>query len=323
MERILVTGADGFIGYSLVKELSKQGYVVRATYHNIYPEILNARQDGVGWVKYDLGSDIDYPSLLDGIEIVIHLAAKVHNKNKGAYDSFEKINTRGTKLLAEESAKYDIRRFIFISTIKVHGENTTKNKNEEYEYFNEEYQLNPSDSYAISKLKAENEINEICQTSDMDYVIFRPPLIYGPYVKANFLDLINVVSKGIPLPLGSVDSFRSLLYVRNLCDAIIRCFRCPRVANQKYLISDINISLQELVNRIAFHLERKAYLFPFPEKLLILGGQLTGRKNTINRLVESLLIDNSKFVNELQWKPPFSFDEGLKETVSWYMNNQK
>ena len=323
MERILVTGADGFVGCSLVKELSRQGYFVRATYHNIYPEILNAKQANVDWVKYNLDSDIDYLNILDGIEIIIHLAARVHNKNKDVYDSFEKINTRGTRLLAEEAARNDVKRFIFISTIKVHGENTIKNINDEHEYFTEEHQLNPCDSYAISKLKAENEINDICQLSTMDYVIFRPPLIYGPYVKANFLDLMRVISKGIPLPFGSVNTFRSLLYVRNLCDAIISCLTCPIVANQKYLISDINISLQELINKIAFQFDRRAPTFPFPEKLLILGGQLTGRVNSVNRLVESLLIDNSKFVNELQWEPPFSFDEGLKETVNWYIDNRQ
>jgi len=251
------------------------------------------------------------------------LPAKVHNKNKGAYDSFEKINTIGTRLLAEEAAKYNVKRFIFISTIKVHGENTIKNINGEYNYFTEEDKFNPSGLYAISKLKAENEIDDVCRTSTMDYVIFRPPLIYGPYVKANFLSLIDVIYKGIPLPLGSIDTFRSLLYVRNLCDAIISCFSCQTAANQKYLISDINISLQELIKKIAFQFDRRAPLFPFPEKLLILGGQLTGRVNTVNRLVESLLIDNSKFVNELHWEPPFSFDEGLKETVNWYIDNRQ
>lgn len=326
MKNILVTGANGFIGHSLIRNLTKNGYFIRATSHNKEPEFIESKDKGVDWIKYDLNaSDYNYSTLFEDIDVIVHLAAKVHilNKNKHGLESFQNINVLGTQKLAEESAIRGVKRFIYISTVKVHGEQTILNNVDNVQRFTEDDQLRPVDAYATSKLDAERVISDICQSSGMDFVILRPPLVYGPYVKANFLRLIDAIENGMPLPLATINNLRSLLYVENFCDVIMECIKQPGAANNIYLISDIDILLTDLIEEIAHLLGRKPLLFPCPKYILKLAGQFTGRKAMVDRLTESLLIDNSKVMKELQWFPPVSFKEGLKSTIDWYQNRTK
>ena len=326
MKTILITGANGFIGQSMIRNLSGQGYFIRGAYRSTKLEFSESEDAVAEWMRYDLDADDnDYSRLLNDVEVVIHLAAKVHilNKNKCGLETFQRTNVLGTKKLAEESAIRGVKRFIFISTVKVHGEQTILNNVDNVQRFTEDDQLCPVDAYATSKLEAECIISDICQSSGMDYVIFRPPLVYGPYVKANFLRLIDAIAKGMPLPLATIKNLRSLLYVENFCDVILECIKQPRAANNIYLISDIDILLTDLIEGIAHLLGRKALLFPCPKYFLKLAGQLTGRKATVDRLTESLLVDNTKVMRELQWFPPVNFEEGLKSTIDWYQNCTK
>ena len=168
----------------------------------------------------------------------------------------------------------------------------------------------------------ENAIKDICRKCSMDYVIFRPPLIYGPDVKANFLRLIRLAEKGWPLPLASINTFRSILYVENLAHAILTSIQHPEAANQTYLVSDSEISVPDLINRISHHLGKKVFLFPCPVSFLKLAGKLTGKREVVERLTGSLLIDHSKLVNELHWQPSVDTDEALNSTINWYKETQ-
>ena len=293
---------------------------IRATYHENKPVSENGQYGHIEWINYDLEHENDYSKILADIDIIVHLAGKAHIQRPKARagNSFGKINSEGTRRLAEAAARAGVRRFIYLSTVKVHGDVTTKNSKGRYQRFTENDRLNPQDPYAVSKLDAEHLLQKICQTADMDYVILRPPLIYGPGVKANFLRLIEVVTKGIPLPFASIHNLRSLLYVENLGHAIMTCSRRPEASNQVYLLSDIDISLPDLIHKIALFLGTKAILFPCHRSLLKLAGALAGRPEIMTRLTESLLVDNTKLIRELDWHPPVSFDEGLKKTIDWY-----
>ena len=322
MRHILVTGASGFVGRALIKKLADEDYPIRATYHDNKPEPGHGKERQIEWIRVDFENKNDYAKLLDDIEVVVHLAAKVHiaDNSEQALATFRKANSSVTRLLAEEAAKKGVKRFVYISTVKVHGEKTMCTHNGRYQRFTETDQCNPEDPYAISKLEAEHAISEICRKNPMEYVILRPPLLYGPFVKANFLSLIDTIATGIPLPLASIHNLRSFLYVGNLCHAIMACIRRPEASNQVYLISDIDISLPDLINKIALLLGTKSVLFSFPVSLLKMAGQLTGGRKIIDRLTESLLLDNSKLARELQWVPPVTFEEGLEKTIDWYRN---
>jgi nucleoside-diphosphate-sugar epimerase len=176
------------------------------------------------------------------------------------------------------------------------------------------------DAYASSKINAELEINKICANSNMDFVILRPPLVYGPGVKANFLSILNAVKKGYPLPLSSINNLRSLIYVGNLAHAIFTCIERSDVANKTYMISDTDISVPELIKKIAYHMDKDARLFNCPVSLLKSVASIVGNKSLINRVTDSLLVDSSRFRQELDWEPPYNLDEGISETIDWYCN---
>jgi len=323
MERVLVTGASGFIGAPLVQALLKKGYIVRATSRNITEDSNDNGTETVAHYRFDLGDDNpDYGELLENVDVVVHLAARVHTVYEPGNNvsDYNKLNTKGTEQLANAASANGIKRFIFLSSIKVNGERNYSDENGIILAFKAGDIPRPQGAYAESKLEAENVIRKICRDSKMDFVILRPTLVYGPGVRANFLSLLDVVNKNYPLPLASVNNKRSLLYVGNLVHVISLCVNCPKVVNQTYLISDTDITVPELVRKIASLLGKRTLLFPFPINQLKTIGSIFGIRSMIDRLTDSLLVDNSLLCEGMKWAPPYSFDEGLQATVDWYLH---
>jgi UDP-glucose 4-epimerase len=317
MSRILVTGATGFIGRSLLLHLKSGRYLIRGLSRHPKTEL----SPDIEWLSCDLIAARDFSHALSDIDTVIHLASRVHQFDQNGntlLNEYRRANTEVTRKLAEEAAANGIRRFIFISSIKVNGEKTSVLDNGQYQRFTETDTPAPEDPYAISKHEAEVALKGLCDKSEMEYVILRPPLIYGPWVKANFLRLIATINKGIPLPLASVRNCRSLMYVENLSQIIECCIRHPGAANRLFLVSDYDISLPDLVRQIGNLLGKRLPLLPCPVTLLKFAGLITGKQAVIHRLTESLVIDNSRIKKELSWEPAFSLEDGLSNTLNWY-----
>jgi nucleoside-diphosphate-sugar epimerase len=311
MKRILVTGATGFIGSVLCTRLHSEGGQVRGTL--LASEPPSAIGSGVEPVVIEpLGVYTPWQHALAGIDTVIHLAARVHIMDDPSADpicEFRKVNVDGTTRLAREAAKAGVKRFVFISSIKVNGEESPMP-------YTADSPPMPSDPYGISKWEAEQALRQIETEFGLEVVVVRPTLVYGPGVKANFRSLLNMVSKGIPLPLASVANKRSLIYVENLVDALVVCAKHPAAAGNTYLVSDgDDVATSELIRRIAAALNVPDRLFPAPEALLHLAGKMTGKSAAVNRLLGSLTVDISKIQRELGWVPPFTMAQGLARTV--------
>ena len=283
--KILITGQNGFIGKALFDLLKQQGHQVRGTVRNE-----NKIEEGLDVIAVgDIGSTTDWSTALKGIKTVIHLANRAHVLNDQATDPltiFRGVNVAGTIQLAKQALESKVKRFIFISSIKVNGEKTDKQS------FSAEDKPNPQDPYAISKLEAENALREIARHSSMEIVIIRPPLVYGQGVKGNFKRLSRLVELGIPLPFASIKNKRSLISLENLVQLLSKAIIDPTVANQTLLVSDgLDLSTPQLIKKIANSIGKPARLFPFPIKLLKILGELTGQSETTNRLTEDLQID--------------------------------
>ena len=317
MKRILVTGANGFIGTALCKKLlSEKCLITAALRRNSTPRLPRSiRTVRIGGID----DTTDWAMALDRIDTVIHLAARVHvmaEDAPNALDAYRKVNVQGTRKLAVDAAKAGVRRIVFLSSVKVNGEQTQS-------AFREEDQPLPEDDYGISKLEGENELKNIADKSGTEIVVIRPPLVYGPEVKANFLALMRLIDRKIPLPLANIMNRRSFIFLDNLVDAILHCMNHPAAAGQTYLVSDdTDVSTPELVKSIAAAMNRPVILFPFPEQWLYFIGRLLGKKQTIDRLCRSLTVDISKIKNDLSWTPPFDIEFGLRKTALWYRQNQ-
>jgi nucleoside-diphosphate-sugar epimerase len=312
---LLVTGANGFIGYKLCEKVLNTGWHVRgtvrpSTYRNNLPS-------GVDVVPIEeIGPLTDWSKVMSGVDTVVHLAARVQVINDIAADvsdAYGSVNVAGTERLARMVAACGIRRFIYLSTVKVNGEGKPSP-------YTEKDNPTPIDPYGISKWESEKRLHEIIKHTGLEVVILRPPLVYGPGVKANFLRLLNVVERGIPLPLANINNDNSLIYLENLLDAIVTCVNHPKAAGQTFLVSDgEDVSTPELIRRINSALGRPARLFPFPPVMLKMAGIITGKSVAIDRLLGSLTVDCSKIRRELDWQAPFSMEQGLGETAKWYM----
>ena len=319
MQNILVTGATGFVGSALCQYLLRQGYhitaIVRSRHHSISRAIKQV-------VVSDLGLKINWVGILQGIDCVIHLAGRAHIVKEvvaDPLDAFRHINTRATLHLAQQAIKVGVRRFIFLSSIKVNGEKTPL-----HQPFSVTDNPAPLDPYGISKYEAELGLQEMVVSTRMELVIIRPPLIYGPHVKANFLTMMKWVQKGIPLPLGAVNNQRSLLALDNLLDFILLCIVNPKAAGQTFLISDGNdLSTTELLQRVAIALRKSIRLVPIPTSALIIAGAALGKRDISRRLCESLQIDMSHTKKRTAWKPPITVDEALQKTANIYLKNYK
>jgi nucleoside-diphosphate-sugar epimerase len=267
----------------------------------------------------DIGPATRWDEALRGVDAVVHLAARVHVRVRSApaaIAAYRRVNTAGTERLALAAAAAGVRRFVFLSTLKVNGEATQARP------FTESDPPAPQDAYARAKWEAEQALHRIGARTGMEVVILRPPLVYGPGVKANFLALLKAVARGLPLPLGAIDNRRSLVYVGNVADAIVKCLEHPAAAGQTFLVRDgEDVSTPELVRRLARALGVKPRLFPVPPSWLSFAGQLTGRRDAVDRLIGSLAIDDAKIREALGWVPPYTLDEGLEATARWFKEN--
>ena len=308
--RILVTGASGFVGTALCRELLARGHRVRAAVRRPIPP--GAVPPDLHQILIpDIAAEFDRRALVDGVDTVVHLAAIAHRSHRRIGTEIRRVNCDAAVRLAEAAAGL-AGRFIFLSSVKVHGEDSDGTT------YGEKDALNPEDSYGRSKLEAERALTEIAGRNGIELVTIRPPLVYGPGVKANFLRLLGWVDSGLPLPFASVHNRRSLIYIGNLVDAIARCAEHP-AARGPFLVSDEEaVSTPELVSRIARALKRPARLVPVPAALLRAAGMIAGRRDEMRRLTGNLAIDSSRARRLLDWRPPYTLDAGLAETARWF-----
>lgn len=307
-----VTGANGFVGRAVCASLQARGYTVRALVRNAASHQISCANDvqSVG----DIGPQTEWHRALNGLDVVIHCAAHVHQMGKDADTgaAYHLINTEGTAQLARCAVEAGVHRLVFLSTVKVLGEQTPPGRP-----FRHDSTSNPLDPYADSKWAAERALHQIAAETCLEVVVIRPPLVYGPGVGANFAALIRLVQAGWPLPLNAVNNRRSMVGLRNLVDLIRVCAVKPAAVGQTFLVSDDDdLSTPELVRRLARALNRKPHLWSLPPALLTWAGRLTGRTAQIERLTSNLQVDIGKTRELLKWHPPFSVAEELALTVT-------
>ena len=306
--RILVTGASGFIGAALCRELLARGHSVRAAVRrHSSPAAHPAGLDEI--LVADLAGELDRDALVDGMDAVVHLAAVAHRAAGEA--ETQRVNAAATIRLAASVAGR-VPRFVFVSSVKVHGEDSGDGA------YAESDPTRPQDAYGRSKLEAERALTEMAARSGMELVLIRPPLVYGPAVKANFLRLLRWIDAGLPLPFAGVRNRRSLIGLDNLVDAIVHCVEHPEARGPLLIADDESVSTPELLSRTARALERPARLARAPLWLLRSAAAIAGRRDEIRRLTGSLVVDSSRARHLLGWRPRRTLDEGLAETARWY-----
>jgi nucleoside-diphosphate-sugar epimerase len=315
LKNILITGATGFVGQALIKRLDEEGHLNTAALRR------HADALPVSTVMAqvpDICAGTDWSRALRNQDVVIHCAARVHIMNESSSDplaAFRSINVEGTLNLARQAADAGASRLIYLSSVKVNGEKTFAGQP-----FRADDVAAPEDPYGRSKHEAEVGLRELSLQTGLEVVIVRPPLIYGPGVKANFFRLIQAVHRGWPLPLGSIGNKRSLVALDNLLDVIVTCVEHPHAANETFLVSDgEDLSTPQLLRKIGFALGKPARLIPVPMVLLKLAGGLTGQGEAVQRLCGSLQVDIHKTRELLDWTPPLSVDEGLKRVAEEYL----
>jgi nucleoside-diphosphate-sugar epimerase len=318
LDKILVTGANGFVGRQLCRTLRQEGFSVKAAIR----QNLAAPAEDVHYVPVgDIGPDTDWTEALQGVGLVVHLAGRAHVRRESLSDSmaeYERVNTLGTIRLAQMAAAAQVERFLFISTVKVNGEETPEQP------FLETDRPGPRDAYGVSKWRAEEGLLRLHQQGELPVVIIRPPLVYGPGVRANFLQLIRWVDYGLPLPLGSIKNKRSLVGLRNLANFITICLKHPSAPGEIFLVSDQeDLSTPDLIRRIGGFLGRSAYLLPIPYRCLWIMAHMVGQKDALGKLCHSLQVNVEKAQKVLQWQPAFSVNEELKQTIKWYKTEYK
>lgn len=315
MKRVLVTGASGFVGRHLVGTLLERTSVVAAVRdRSRVPPSLHAVES----ISFELEStDPIEPEQLEQFDCIYHLAAHVHVMRPQAYDEqrFERLNVRATEALARSAAAAGVRRFVYVSSIKVNGERTIGRK------FSPHDVPAPEDAYGRSKLAAENALFKVAAESALEVVIVRPPLVYGPGVGANFRRLMSLVSAGWPLPFGSIENRRSLISVWNLTNLLGEMLDKQEAAGRVWLASDDqDVSTPQLLRMLGTGLgKREVSLLPIPVGLLRAAARLVGRSAEMARLTESLQVDMSETTEELNWRPQLSLEKGLERTAKWFL----
>jgi len=308
---ILITGASGFVGKALLERLQHDAeFHITAAVRKRAPDF----SDDIKCITVgNISADTDWTAALRNIDVIVHLAARVHVMRDEASDpleEFRSVNLVATEHLARSAAQNGVKRFVYVSTVKVNGEETTLDS-----AFTEASSSSPKDPYGVSKMEAECVLLRVAKETSLEVVIVRPPLVYGVGVKGNFHIMINALAKNLPLPLKSINNSRSMIYVENLVDALILCASHPEAAGQTFLLSDgENVSTPDLLRQLGDGMGHPARLFSFPVGLLKLIGNLFGKSNQLERLMGSLRVDSDKIRRELGWHPPYTLREGLNKT---------
>ena len=317
MKMIMVTGANGFAGRAICAYLRDKGYKVRGT---VREGSATGDQTPItsNVVVGDLLGSPDWSAALDGVDTIVHLAGRAHilRETEGNPSAiYRQVNTMGTQRLAQAAVKAGVRRFVFTSTLGVNGNSTTGRP------FRESDPVNPYRPYGKSKWDAEQSLKAIAAESELEWVVVRPPLMYGPGVKGNFLRLLHWVRRGLPLPLASVKNQRSFLGVNNFASFIDHCISHPSAAGEVFHVSDgENLSTPGLIKRLAHHMNRPARLFPMPSVFLGTMARMAGQSHAWQRVGGSLVVDAEKCRRLLEWQPPFTLNEGLREMVEWFLD---
>jgi len=314
MALVVVTGASGFVGSSLSTSLADVGSRVRSAVRAGTPAELPGCSGVERAILGDISASTGWSSVLTNVDCVIHCAARAHLMHETAHDAlaaYRAMNVEGSRRLAEQAAAVGVRRLVYLSSIKVNGEQTSP-----VAPFSHSDRPAPEDAYGISKWEAEQALWEISAKTGLEVVVVRPPLVYGSGVKGNLARLLKLVRSGVPLPLGAVENKRSLIGLDNLVDLLIRCVDHPEAAGQTFLVSDgEDLSTPDLLRQMAAAMGRSARLIPVPVPLLHLAGSTLGKRAEIDRLVGSLQINSSNTRRVLGWTPPVSVQEGIRRMV--------
>jgi nucleoside-diphosphate-sugar epimerase len=317
LNKVLVTGATGFVGQALCRYLLDSGIEVVAAVRHRRPEIKFAGKPFTQMELGEIAADTDWTAALAGVETIFHLAARVHVMKDSSVDplaEFRRVNVQGTENLARQAAHTGVKRLVYVSSIGVNGSQTAQDQS----YF-ETDKPNPHNSYALSKWEAEQCLLRDSEETGLEVVIVRPPLVYGANAPGNFAQLLKVLLKGIPLPLASASNLRSFIYVGNLVDALLVCAIKPAAAGQTYLVSDgEDVSTPDLLRQLGAAMGQPARLLPCPPALLKLAGRVLGKSAQVERLLGSLQVDSSKIRRELGWRPPYTQQQGVQATAKWY-----
>ena len=318
MKKVLITGATGFVGKALCERLIRDKYQVVAAIRKssnlnaLSIEICNISVD-------DISVNTDWKVGLKDVKSVVHLAARVHVMNDTVSDplyEFRKTNFEGTMQLAKGCVKAGVKRFVYLSTIKVHGEESFHGQ----PFTENDTTTQIKDPYGISKQETESALLDLSKKSGMEVVIIRPPLVYGPGVKANFFNMMKWLYRGVPLPFGSIKNKRSLIGLDNLVDLIVTCMEHPSAANQIFLASDgEDLSTTELLKRVSAAMNKSSRLLPVPQKLIEFSLKFIGKDDLSRRLCGSLQVDISKARKLLNWSPSTSVDHGIEMTVQHFL----
>lgn len=316
MDKICITGAGGFIGRSLMSALVKSGKTVRGFIKNDSQFSKSNISNNI--IVGDITQNINWKNYLQGFDCIIHCAGRAHIMNDNDGNSYFNVNTLATKNLAEHAVKARVKRLIFISTIKVNGENTQEESinNHDKSIFKYNDIPNPQDFYATSKLEAEQILWDISKNTELEVVVVRLPLVYGSEVKGNLLRLKKLINSGLPIPFGLIKNQRSLIGIDNLIDLLIKCINHPNAAGKIFLASDDeHLSTPELIRCMASAMGKPTRIFPIPIYILKFLGKILRKQDEIDRLLGSLKVDNTYAKKVLNWKPPYTAFEGLKKMV--------
>ena len=322
--RVLVTGANGFVGSAVCRYLLSSGLNVRAAVRNESISNVPGR-GGASWetfVSGNIGPSTEWQQSLTGVDVVIHAAARVHVMRERSSDpltEFRAVNTAGTERLAREAARCGAQRIVYLSSIKVNGENTRPSTP-----FRETDLPSPQDPYAVSKCEAEAALRRVGEQTGLEVVIVRPPLVYGPRVKGNIATMLSWAYRGIPLPLAAISNARSLVALENLCSFLHSCTIKPAAAGETFLAGDTNaLSTAELFRMLSAGMGKQARLYSVSEPLLKVAFACCGLHRIYRRLCQSLVVDTQKAADRLGWCAPVEAQRALEQTGEWYVKSRR